>query len=206
MVNIQSLQSPAAGVYSSAHDEFDSWAQAIEEGVRQAVIGKADGDRWVTINGNRVLIGADGKPKAGNPKAYGGAGHSARVERARKSCVLIGTKEQAIADRTEQKLSDALGVPRTKDNSAFDLKNDDVGIEVKTLLSNSHDKITMSKTALGRKIGEAQAEGLKTFTVVADMRGRSSAQYYVKNRLGSLRIGSMVKVTLSELRDMVRNA
>lgn len=64
----------------------------------------------------------------------------------------------------------------------------------------------MNKTALSRKLGEASAEGLKTFTVVADMRGRSNAQYYVTNRLGSLRLGGMTKVTLSELRDMVRSA
>ena len=47
---------------------------------------------------------------------------------------------------------------------------------------------------------------LKTFTVVADLRGRTNAQYYVTNRLGSLRIGSMTKATLGEIRDMVRNA
>lgn len=35
-------------------------------------VEKEDDGDWVTINGNRVLIGADGKPKAGNPKAYGG--------------------------------------------------------------------------------------------------------------------------------------
>lgn len=63
----------------------------------------------------------------------------------------------------------------------------------------------MNKAALGRKLGEAHAEGLKTFTVVADMRGRTNAQYYVTNRLGSLRLGGMTKVTLTELRDMVRN-
>ncbi len=160
------------------------------------------------LSGSVVKYSPD-QPRASNGE-FGSGGNArakgnARVERARKSFVLIGTKEQAVADKTEKKLSDALGVPRTKNNSAFDLRNDDIGIEVKTLLSNTNDKITMSKAALGRKIGEAQAEGLKTFTVVADMRGRSNAQYYVTNRLGSLRLDGMTKVTLPELRDMVRN-
>jgi hypothetical protein len=31
------------------------------------------GDHWVTINGQKILIGADGKPKGGNPKVYGGS-------------------------------------------------------------------------------------------------------------------------------------
>lgn len=192
MESHQSSQTPAAGVYSSAHDEFDSWAQAIEEGVRSGLVAKYSPDQPRAADGEWGSGGA--KPRA-----------SARVERARKSCVLIRAGEQRTADRTEQKLSDALGVPRTADNSAFDLRNDDVGIEVKTLLSNTNSKITMNKAALGRKLGEARAEGLKTFTVVADMRGRTNAQYYVTNRLGSLRLGGMTKVTLTELRDMVRN-
>ena len=63
----------------------------------------------------------------------------------------------------------------------------------------------MNKFALARKLGEAKDDGLKTFTVVADLRGRSNAQYYVTPRLGSLRLGGMTKVTLPQLRDMVRN-
>lgn len=61
------------------------------------------------------------------------------------------------------------------------------------------------KAALSRKLGEAQAEGLKVFTVVADMRGRSNATYYVREGVGSFRLGSMTKVTLSQLKDKVRN-
>ena len=69
-------------------------------------------------------------------------------------------------------LSNAIGVPRTRDNSAFDLRNDEVGIEIKTLVGGKNEKITMSKTALGRKLAEQQAEGLKAYTVVVDRRAR----------------------------------
>jgi hypothetical protein len=60
----------------------------------------------------------------------------------------------------------------------------------------------MSKAALSRKLGEAQAEGLKTFTVVADARG-GATKYYVSNKLGSIRLGSMVRATLPEIKEMV---
>lgn len=141
---------------------------------------------------------ADGE-WGGRPKA------SARVERARKSCVLIRAAEQRAADRTEQKLSDALGVPRTADNSAFDLRNDDVGIEVKTLLVGAHEKITMNKTALARKVAEQRDDDLRGYTVVADMRGgRERAAYYYKEGFGSFRLGSMTKVSLSELKGIIR--
>lgn len=158
------------------------------------------GDHWVTSNGRHILIGADGKPK--DPTAF--KQNSAKVETARRSMVITDKAVQDIADKTEAKLSQAIGIPRTKNNSAFDLRNDDVGIEVKTMVTGKNDKITMSKHALGRKVAEAQAEGLKTFTVVADMRNRSSARYYVSEKLGSLRIGSMTPVSISQLKAMVK--
>lgn len=171
-------------------------------GVRKA--GDYD-THWVTIDGQHVLIGADGKPVAGNPKVTGRQ-VSNRVELARKSAILCGVHEQKIADDTEAKVSKAIGIPRTRNNSAFDLRNDEVGIELKTMITGKNEKITMSKTALGRKLAEAQAEGLKTFTVVADMRGdRSKARYYVSDKLGSLRLGSMTPVSLTQLKEIVKS-
>lgn len=167
---------------------------------------KATGSKegtWVTINGQHILVGPDGQPLVGNPRAFGRT-VSAKVDTARKNAVLTGAHEQRIADKAEEKLSAALGIPRTRDNSAFDLRDHDVGIEVKCMVTGTNDKITMGKTALGRKLAEAQAEGLKTFTVVADMRGgRTSAKYYVSAKLGSLRLGGMTPVTLSALKEMV---
>lgn len=170
-------------------------------GVRKET-GSKEGS-WVTINGQHILVGADGQPIGGNPKAYGRQ-VSAKVEIARKNAVLTGAHEQRIADKSEEKLSRALNIPRTSNNSAFDLRNDDIGVEVKTMVTGKNDKLTMGKSALGRKLAEAQAEGIKTYTVVADMRGRSSAKYYVSEKLGSLRLGSMTPVTLNQLREMVK--
>ena len=148
-------------------------------------------DGWVTINGSPVFIGTSE------------ANLSDKQKRALASMNKCGKDKQDIAEKSEAKLAKALGVPRTKDNSAFDLRSDEVGVEVKTMVDGKNDKITMSKAALGRKVAEAQAEGLKTFTVVADMRRGKSAIYYVSDKLGSIRLGSMRPVTLSQLREMV---
>lgn len=188
------------------------WTPVTQAGAKDVPLPKigitqvtkaSDGVTWVTINGQRIPIGADGKPVGGNPRAFG-RNVSSKVDRARQSAVLCGKHEQDIADKSEAKLSKALGIPRTKNNSAFDLRSDDIGIEVKTMITGHNDKITMSKTALGRKMAEAHAEELKTFTVVADMRGRSAAKYYVSEKLGSIRLGSMTPVSLDQLKEMVK--
>jgi hypothetical protein len=181
----------------------------------QPLVQKEEGDEhWVTVNGNRVLIGANGEIKAGHPLGGGAKDKvvgevSDRIRRAIESHVGTGQHEQAIADKSEEVLSKALGVPRTANNSAFDLRNDDVGIEVKTLVNGKNEKITMSKEALGRKLAEQRADGIKAFTVVVDRRAggmEGKATYYYKQGLGSFRLGSMTKTTLSELKGIVRGA
>ncbi len=135
-----------------------------------------------------------------------GEGESARVTRAVASQVRTGQKEQAIADKSEKVLSDAIGVPRTGNNSAFDLRNDDVGIEVKTLINGKNEKITMSKAALGRKLAEQRADGIKGFTVVVDRRAgglSGKGTYYVKEGFGSFRVSSMTKISLGDLKELV---
>ena len=152
----------------------------------------------------------EGGPHSGEWTSGGGGEAkepSDRVKRAIASQVRTGQHEQAIADRSEEVLSRAIGVPRTRDNSAFDLRNDDVGIEVKTLVNGKNEKITMSKTALGRKIAEQRADGIKTFTVVVDRRtggltGR--ATYYVRDGLGSFRLGAMKEISLADLKERIK--
>jgi hypothetical protein len=135
---------------------------------------------------------------------------SERVQRAIASKVHTGKAEQHVADASERVLSQALGIPRTGDNSAFDVRNDEVALECKVFLSNSNDKLTMNKTALGRKLAEQRAEGLKVYTVVVDRRSgwkagnpMGHATYYVKPGVGSFHLGSMTKVTLPQLKAMV---
>ena len=161
--------------------------------VRVYESGLREDGGWVTINGRRVDLGSSAENLSDKQK------------RALASMNKCGASKQHIADKSEAKLSKALGVPRTPDNAPFDLRNNDIGIEIKTMVDNKNDKVTMSKAALGRKIAEKEADKLKTFTVVADVRGGGAAKYYVSDKLGSLRLGSMTPITLPNLRAMVRN-
>ena len=171
--------------------ESDERVPVFDDG---SVALREDGG-WVTIRGHRVDIGTSSENM------------SDKAQRALRSMNKCGAEKQRIADKSEAKLSKALGVPRTKDNSAFDLRNDDVGIEIKTMVDGKNDKVTMSRAALGRKMAEKEAEGkdFKTFTVVADVRGGGAAKYYVSEKLGSIRLGSMTSISLADLRAMVRN-
>ena len=169
---------------------------------------ESDDGEWVTINGQHVMIGKDGTVVKGNPKLVAALNAKKdRVQLAKDSAVRTGQHEQAIADKSEKVLAAAIGVPRTADNSAFDLRNDEVGIEVKTLVNGKNEKITMSKAALGRKEAERRADGIKAYTVVVDRRtgGLSGkATYYYREGLGSFRLGSMHSVTLGELKGIVK--
>jgi hypothetical protein len=129
---------------------------------------------------------------------------SDKMLRALESRVPCGVEKQRMADEQERILSRAIGIPRTGDNSAFDLRNDEVAVELKCMQDSKNGRITMSNTALGRKLAESQAEGLKAYTVVADKRsGGGGTHYYIKQGLGSFRLGSMQRATISEIRSMI---
>jgi len=154
-----------------------------------------DHGRWTSGGGGE---GSEKEPVNFHP--------SERMQRAIASQVRTGKAEQDIADRSEKVLAQAIGVPRTGNNSAFDMRNDEVGIECKTLVNGKNEKITMSKAALSRKLAEQRAEGLKGYTVVVDRRAgglSGKATYYYRKGFGSFRLGSMTKVTLPELKEIV---
>lgn len=163
--------------------------------------GLALREGWVTIDGAHVFIGDDGVITKG-PAALIGKTHTAksRVTPASKSDIAKlahggGSKhEQDLAEQTEHELSTGLGMPKSPDNKPFDLQTKTVGVEIKTLVSNTNDKITMSKSAMAHKNAEVAKSGLKkTFTVVADKR-TSTTKYFIRAGYGSFRIGSMTEV------------
>ncbi|MDE2100019.1 MAG: hypothetical protein KGL39_22385 [Patescibacteria group bacterium] len=111
--------------------------------------------------------------------------------------------KQLIADQSEQQLSKLCGVPRTTDNSAFDLLSNKIGVEVKTLIDNKNDKITMHPESRRRKIAEAQEKKLRMYTVVIDKRGKTPAYYYSEG-VGSFRLGNLTAVRPQDLRKVIR--
>jgi len=124
-------------------------------------------------------------------------GRLTRSERARLSHKPSTFSKQLIADHSEQHLSKTLGIPRTNDNSPFDLQNRHVGIEVKTITDNSNNKLTMHPESLARKREAAKALGIKAFTVVIDRRGEEPAYFY-REGLGSFHLHLMTKASSIE--------
>ena len=169
---------------------------------------EADEGEWVTINGHPVLIGG------------GAEAHAARVERAKKSAVKTDKVSQDIAERSEVILAKALGIPKSGDNLAFDVRNDDIAIECKTLVNGKNERISMGPRALARKIAEQRAEGLKAYTVVVDRRAEYSsrighgakvgdpltghATYYFREGLGSFHLSTMQKMTIAQIRERIK--
>jgi len=173
----------------------DAWGGDHAEKWALRVLYKYDPDQPRDANGEWGSGGGSKEPVRLEP--------SEKMRRALESQVRCGAKEQRIADEQERKVSDALGIPRTKDNSAFDLNNGKTAVELKTMLQSKNGKITMSKAALARKNDEIKATKVKAFTVVADKRSGATKYYYSKG-VGSFRVSSMTPTTLDELRAVVR--
>lgn len=116
------------------------------------------------------------------------------------------TKEiQAKADKSEEKLAKALGGERTKNNAPFDIMvGSKVAVEVKTIIDNKNDKITMHPESRMRKEKEAAEKKLVMFTVAVDIRG-GSPKYYVKDGVGAFRLYKMDQLSLSGLKDRITN-
>ena len=159
--------------------------------------------QWVTMNGSHVFIAAGSHERVAGGPTQAGFKPSDKIQRAMEAHKGGSLAAQRIADKQEEIVSKGIGIPRTKDNSAFDCRNAKTGVELKTMVESANGKITMSKAALARKMAEAQHDKLRTFTVVADRRGGNTTYYY-KEGLGSFRVGSMTPATLSEIRGIVR--
>ena len=59
--------------------------------------GSDEGDHWITVNGQHILVGGDGEPKAGNTSALGHQGHDNKIsDLAKMNVHLTGaTKDNA---------------------------------------------------------------------------------------------------------------
>lgn len=68
------------------------------------------------------------------------------------------------------------------------------GVEVKTLVDNKNNKITMHKSSLARKKTWARANHARLHTVVVDRRTRAPKMYYRKG-VGSFRLSSLRAVS-----------
>jgi hypothetical protein len=122
--------------------------------------------------------------------------------------------QQHAEERNESDLAAAVGGYATKGSAPVDVvvARDGVpahGIELKTLVTQENDKITMKTPAMNRKMAWAEDCGATLHTVVFDDRNvmddpRQRRVYY-RHGLGSFRIGNMTLLErgLQELAELL---
>jgi hypothetical protein len=135
---------------------------------------------------------------------------SLRQQRALVHYIPTTKADHASADTGEQMVREAVHGQRTADNMPFDVLAGKHAIEVKAMLHQSNDKITMRKAALQRKYGWAAKNNATPHTVVLDMRNGATTPnaVYYRQGVGSFRMGSMQQLPngLADLPKMLRKA
>jgi hypothetical protein len=125
---------------------------------------------------------------------------SAKSKLAVASHVPMSQEIRQLADATSDKIGKLIGGKSTLDNAPMDIMvGNKHGVEVKTLISQKNDKITMHPESLSRKQMFATKNKLQGHTVVVDLRGKVPVYYYAEG-FGSFRVGSMTKVTAADLK------
>ena len=155
---------------------------------------------------------------AGRPGERGGSapgtGRSERSERALRAFKPATADHQRHAEKNELKVRDMLGGELP---SAYNAPVDVIvridgklkGIEVKTLINNSNDKITVRAAALKNKQWWARSNRATIHTVVIDDRDKFGNTYsghriYYARGSGSFRLSSMTKVeNAAHLRELL---
>jgi len=128
-----------------------------------------------------------------------GGGRRARALRTHKP----STVEKQRRAKTEQaRLAKLIGGMNTDNNDAFDVLLQGHAIEVKCVMDNNNDKITMHPKSRRRKESYARKNGMQPHTVAIDIRRGQRAFYYRKG-IGSFRLRNMKKVTITELEAIV---
>jgi len=153
-----------------------AWSEEAREAALEARRAQAQGKPEPT--GTRT--GAATATSSGLPAGVQEYTPSDKVMRAQAAYVSANFEEQKLADEQERIVSTAL-------------------------VKQKNDKVTMSKSALARKTESIASRGseFRAYTVVADKRG-GATRYYVREGVGSFRLGTMTQVSLQELRNIVR--
>jgi capsid protein len=128
-----------------------------------------------------------------------GKGDKGRSERAKATHKTSTREKQQRAEGEQKRLAGAVGGRNDGDNLPFDIRKGRHGIEVKTVMDNKNDKVTMHPEARRRKERQARKEKLVVHTVVIDVRG-GQRRYLYKAGVGAFRLSSMEEVSLAGLK------
>jgi len=129
-------------------------------------------------------------------------GSRARSERAKRTHKPSTKEKQRRGEAEQARLAKVIGGRDEGDNKPFDVIVGRHGIEVKTVMDNNNDKITVHPSSRRRKEAEAKRRGLKMHTVAIDVRG-GRRKYYYREGVGAFRLRSMRKVTVAELKKLL---
>lgn len=136
-------------------------------------------------------------------------GKQARSSRARATYKPSTFAKQAVARSGEDYVRRALRAAKTKGTGgtnavdvAFRRGGHLHGVEVKTLMDNKNNKITMHPSSRRRKISWAHSHRAVLHTVVVDARSRYRALYYHRG-VGAFRMGSLTRVSTAQLRSLI---
>lgn len=109
--------------------------------------------------------------------------------------VVTATKEHHDkAEELERLIAKHTGGTQSPNNKPFDVLVNGAkkkhGIEVKAVLLQKNDKLTMKKEAIDRKLAAAKKQKLTMHTVAGDLRGKKLIIYH-RAGVGSFRLGKM---------------
>jgi hypothetical protein len=143
--------------------------------------------------------GYEGGPGSGPHYRGGRQKPPTRSDRAKAAYKPATVEKQRLGEAEQKRLASQLKAVNDADNAAFDITSGKNAIEVKTVMDNNNDKITMHPESRIRKEEFAKSNGMRPHTVAIDVRG-GKREYYYKAGVGAFRLGSMEKVSLGELK------
>jgi hypothetical protein len=140
------------------------------------------------FHGNQWTGGSGGKDKA-------------KVRNALATHKPSTKAKQDKATAAEKMVASIIGGSSTDDNKPVDITvGKRVGVEVKAMIDNGNNKVTMHPDALARKLEWGKKNGAALHTVVVDTR---SEKLYHRDGVGSFRLRNMQQVTPKQLKALI---
>jgi hypothetical protein len=185
------------------------------------VVGIVDGEsRSIAVN----CGGKGGKPgpcprkvkEQRKPTRTAAPKLNEKAQKAKAAHKMVDKEIQRYAeDYIEPLIARQLGGKVLDDNEPVDVQTEKHGFEVKTMVSNKHDKITMKRSAMERKADWERKNKQDMHTVVVDdnkvfnakgqgKHDESQRVFYYRRGYGSFRVENMHKVTsVAELKKLM---
>lgn len=209
--------------YEAAKEIADDYKEYNNDGVKPVLTETSESRkvaaRSIRVLGSRNRTRSKIRIEAGGPGSGRHKGFSSLADKpvtnAKHRAALLNYKPadrlvHQKADFGESLVRQAIGGVRTANDMPFDVLTPDGNhaIEVKTMINNSNDKITMRASALSRKMSWAIRNKAMPHTVVLDMRNGASypTAVYYRPGVGSFRVSSMKLLPsgLESIRKIIR--